>query len=65
LTANWCSRHPLGPNKGKHVLYEGAEKSSYACKFCGSGYSTLSSLTANWCSRHPGGPNKGKHEAAL
>jgi DNA-directed RNA polymerase subunit RPC12/RpoP len=65
LTGNWCSRHPLGPGKGKHVLYEGSSKSQYACKFCGSTFSSLSSLTGNWCSRHPSGPGKGKHEAAL
>ena len=29
LTANNCSRHPDGPSRGKHVLYEGSEKSQY------------------------------------
>jgi DNA-directed RNA polymerase subunit RPC12/RpoP len=65
LTCNSCSRHPLGPNKGKHELYEGSEKEKYQCKLCGTSYSSLSSLTANSCSKHPLGPNKGKHEAAL
>ena len=65
LTANPCMRHPLGPNKGKHVLYEGSEKTKYQCKFCGSSNASLSSLTANHCMRHPLGPNKGKHEPAL
>ena len=65
LTANSCTRHPLGPNKGKHALYEGSEKSKYQCKFCGTAYSTLATLTSNSCSRHPLGANKGKHEAAL
>ena len=27
LTASSCSRHPDGPSKGKHKLYEGGEKS--------------------------------------
>lgn len=65
LTASSCSRHPAGPGKGKHVLYEGSEKATYQCKFCGSSYPTLSSLTASSCSRHPSGPGKGRHEAAL
>lgn len=65
LTSGSCSRHPLGPNKGKHALYEGSEKSKYQCKFCGTPYSSLSSLTAASCSKHPSGANKGKHEAAL
>lgn len=65
LTASPCARHPLGPNKGKHALYEGSEKSKYECKFCGSAYSTLAGLTAMPCFRHPSGFNKGKHEAAL
>ncbi len=65
LTAGSCFRHPAGSNKGKHALYEGAEKSRYECKFCGTGYSSLSSLTAGSCYRHPIGSNKGRHEAAL
>jgi DNA-directed RNA polymerase subunit RPC12/RpoP len=65
LTNNWCSRHPNGPSKGKHKLYEGSEKSKYTCKYCGQSFSSLSSLTNNWCSRHPNGPNKGKHAPAL
>ena len=32
LTAMSCVKHPLGANKGKHVLYEGSEKSQYTCK---------------------------------
>lgn len=65
LTANSCSRHPSGPSKGKHTLYEGSEKSQYSCKYCGTKASTISSLTANSCSRHPNGPSKGKHEPAM
>jgi DNA polymerase III epsilon subunit-like protein len=55
----------LGPNKGKHVLYEGSEKPKYQCKFCGTSNASLVSLTSNPCMRHPSGPNKGKHEPAL
>ena len=65
LTSSLCSRHPDGPNKGKHALYEGAEKPRYECKYCGSGASSISSLTASPCSRHPLGIHKGKHEPAL
>ena len=65
LTASSCSRHSYGPNKGKHKLYEGSEKSKYNCKYCGTSASTISSLTASSCSRHPEGPNKGKHAPAL
>lgn len=32
------------------------------CKFCGTGYSSVSSLTAFACSRHPRGSNQGKHQ---
>ena len=46
LTTGSCSRHPNGPHKGKHKLYEGSEKSQYVCKYCGTKYSSLSGLTA-------------------
>ncbi|MCZ2131121.1 MAG: hypothetical protein LC109_12765 [Bacteroidia bacterium] len=65
LTGSSCSRHPSGPNKGKHKLYEGSEKSQYVCKYCGTKSSSLSSLTGSSCSRHPEGANKGKHAPAL
>jgi hypothetical protein len=65
LTASTCSRHPNGANKGKHALYEGAEKPKYECKYCGTGATSILSLTASPCSRHPLGANKGKHEPAL
>lgn len=32
LTSATCVRHPDGPNKGRHKLYEGTEKSEYTCK---------------------------------
>ncbi len=65
LTASSCQKHPLGPNKGKHVLYEGSEKSQYVCKYCGYKSSSITSLTASSCPRHPNGTNKGKHEPAI
>ena len=65
LTSASCPRHPSGANKGKHVLYEGGEKSQYDCKYCGKSASTIANLTASSCQRHPAGANKGKHEAAI
>ena len=58
-------RHPNGSHKGKHKLYEGSEKSQYVCKYCGTKYSSLSSLTSGSCMRHPNGSHKGKHAPAL
>ena len=61
LTSGTCSRNPQ--KGGKHIPYEGSEKSQYICKYCGSKASTISSLTAGTCPRHP---IKGcKHEPAL
>ena len=65
LTAQNCIRHPNGPGKGKHELYEGSEKSQYTCKYCGQKFSSINSLTAQNCIRHPNGPGKGKHSPAL
>ena len=65
LTASLCIRHPDGPAKGRHVLYEGSEKKSYTCKYCGKQASDIMSLTASKCIRHPKGPAKGNHEPAL
>ncbi len=33
----------------------------FYCKYCGSSYSSISSLTSGSCSKHPDGGNKGKH----
>jgi DNA-directed RNA polymerase subunit RPC12/RpoP len=41
LTASPCFRHPAGANKGKHALYEGAEKPKYECKHCGTNAPSL------------------------
>jgi 5-methylcytosine-specific restriction endonuclease McrA len=65
LTSSNCQRHPNGPFKGKHVLYEGSEKSQYTCKYCGTHASSISSLTSSSCQRHPDGSFKGHHEPAL
>ena len=65
LTGSSCHRHPNGPNKGKHKLYEGSEKRTYTCKYCGTAYSSLTLLTGSACYRHPNGPTKEKHAPAL
>lgn len=65
LTSCLCPRHPDGANKGKHVLYEGSEKSQYTCKYCGRTAASIRVLTSCVCPRHPAGANKGKHEPAL
>ena len=65
LTASLCQRHPNGPGKGRHALYEGGEKSTYICKYCGHKSTSLASLTSSKCQRHPDGPAKGRHAPAL
>ncbi len=65
LTSSSCQRHPNGPGKGRHALYEGGEKESYVCKYCGLKSTSIASLTSSKCQRHPNGPQKGRHEPAL
>ena len=65
LTASMCIRHPDGPHKGRHALYEGSEKEKFTCKYCGKQFSSIASLTASKCIRHPEGPHKGNHVPAL
>lgn len=65
LTASLSQRHPAGPAKGRHALYEGEEKSTYTCKYCGLKSSSIASLTSSKCQRHPNGPQKGRHGPAL
>ena len=62
LTASLCQRHPDGPAKGRHALYEGGEKTTYVCKYCGLKSTSIASLTSSKCQRHPSGPAKGRHE---
>ncbi len=65
LTSSHCMKHPNGPNKGKHKLYEGSEKAQYTCKYCGTKQQTLQGLTSMTCMKHPDGVAKGKHSPAL
>ena len=65
LTGSACMRHPDGPGKGRHALYEGSEKDAYTCKWCGKRAPDIASLTSSKCQRHPAGPAAGRHEPAL
>ncbi|MBQ3290270.1 MAG: hypothetical protein IJH50_12795 [Kiritimatiellae bacterium] len=65
LTASLCQRHPDGPAKGRHVLYEGEEKSTYVCKYCGLKSISIALLTSSKCQRHPDSAQKGRHAPAL
>lgn len=65
LTAGSCPRHPDGPCKGRHALYQGGEKAQYTCMYCGTKRSSIAALTGGSCPRHPNGPCKGKHSPAL
>ena len=65
LVNSTCSNHPEGPNRGKHKLYEGREKSSYLCRFCGRTFPTIMQMVYAPCSNHPKGCNKGHHSPAL
>ncbi len=65
LTASSCQRHPDGPGRGRHKLYEGSSKKSYSCKYCGHPGYSIFSLTSGSCQRHPLGAGKGRHAPAL
>lgn len=65
LTSGFCPRHPNGSSKGRHKLYEGAEKAKYTCEYCGRDASSISSLISGFCPRHPDGSNKGRYTPAL
>lgn len=58
-----CPRHPDGPGRGKHALYEGVVGERYLCVNCGLGQSSLRGLLSTSCPRHPEGAGKGKHVA--
>ncbi len=46
---------------GKHILYEGGEKSEYTCKICGHRERSLDSLVYGYCQHS----RTGKHQPAL
>ena len=63
--AGLCTRHPDGPVRGGHKLYEGSEKAVYTCKYCGAQERTIDRLTSSFCVHHPKGHNRGRHAPAL
>ena len=65
LTSGTCSKHPDGPNRGRHKLYEGTEKSKYTCKYCGKQFPSIMVMVGGQCVNHPKGTNKGPHAPAL
>ncbi len=65
LTLAKCDRHPDGPNRGPHKLYEGSEKARYTCKYCGRQFPYFRSMVLAKCDHHPLGPNRGNHSPAL
>ena len=41
LLNNSCLKNKVGSTIGRHVLYEGGEKSIYTCRYCGKQYSSI------------------------
>ena len=67
LLSSSCFESPNGPGKGKHVLYQGNEKSEYRCKFCGNKFTNLRTLCTTSCFKNPNisGKGYGHHKPAL
>ena len=51
LLNNSCLKNKVGSTIGRHVLYEGGEKSSYTCRYCGQQYSSIKDMVFNSCPR--------------
>ncbi len=49
---------------GRHVLYEGEEKSLYTCKYCGRQFRSIRDMTINVCQRNPSGGRMAPHVPA-
>ena len=49
----------------RHVLYEGAEKSVYTCKYCGRQFRSIRDMTVNVCHANPAGGSLPPHVPAL
>lgn len=49
LLENSCLRNRVGSTIGRHVLYEGGEKSIYTCRYCGQQYSSIKNMVYNGC----------------
>ncbi len=51
LLENSCLKNKVGSTIGRHVLYEGGEKSIYTCRYCGKQYSSIKDMVFNSCPR--------------
>ena len=51
LLNNSCLKNRVGSTIGRHVLYEGGEKSIYTCRYCGKQYSSIKDMVFNSCLR--------------
>jgi hypothetical protein len=51
LLSNSCLKNKVGSTIGRHVLYEGGEKSIYTCRYCGKQYSSIKDMVFNSCPR--------------
>lgn len=51
LLENSCLKNRVGSTIGRHVLYEGGEKSIYTCRYCGQQYSSIKDMVYNGCPR--------------
>ena len=51
LLNNSCLKNKVGSTIGRHVLYEGGEKSIYTCRYCGKQYSSIKDMVFNSCPR--------------
>lgn len=65
LSTGSCVRHPDGPNRGYHKLYEGSEKSEYTCKYCGKCFPSIMVMAGSSCANHPDGEGHGRHVPTL
>ena len=51
LLNNSCLKNKVGSTIGRHVLYEGGEKSIYTCRYCGQQFSSIKDMVFNGCPR--------------
>ena len=65
MAGGMCQYHPDGSFKGRHVLYEGSEKTKYTCKYCGRRFHDIHAMAGVKCQYHPDGSFKGNHSPEL
>jgi predicted nucleic acid-binding Zn-ribbon protein len=64
MITNTCQKNPQGGTGRKHELYEGGEKSQYACKYCGQLFRTIGDMAVTRTCPHSKAGDK-RHEPAL